>query len=63
MTEANITADTPDALRARAIQNALDLIDENESLSNILVQGIHRILGSAQRRASELETPPVHPRF
>jgi hypothetical protein len=56
MTEADITAQTPDALRAKAIQNALDLIDENSSLSNILVQGIHRILGSAQRQAQELET-------
>jgi hypothetical protein len=56
MTEADITAQTPDALRAKAIQNALDLIDENSNLSNILVQGIHRILGSAQRQAQELET-------
>jgi hypothetical protein len=60
MTEADITAETPDALRARAIQTALDLIDENQSFSNILVEGIQRILGSAHRQASELEAPTHH---
>jgi hypothetical protein len=55
MSDANTEVHNPAELRSTAIQHALNLIKENENLSNILVQGIHHILSSAQQQATEIE--------